>query len=254
MAKNKFYAVSKGRKPGIYFTWMGADGAETQVSGFPGARYKGFPTLQEAQAWLSSPDIDKTSSSDISSGLSASVQTDLTAHGLDNTAEVAINDGKVVIYTDGGCSGNPGPGGYGVVLLFGEYRKELSGGYRLTTNNRMELTACIVALQNLKKRCAVVLHSDSRYVVDGIMKGWAKRWKANHWMRNDKAKAENADLWEKLLLLCEQHGVEFVWVRGHASSRENERCDQLSVSMTQRQDLPPDTEYEKAYLSQKSLV
>ena len=138
--------------------------------------------------------------------------------------------GRVVIYTDGACSGNPGPGGYGVVLLFNSARKELSGGYRLTTNNRMELMACIAGLKALKTRCKVTLYSDSRYVVDAMVKGWARRWRAKGWMRNSKEKALNPDLWAELLSLSEQHEVNFVWVRGHAGAAENERCDQLSVA------------------------
>ena len=120
----------------------------------------------------------------------------------------------VVIYTDGACSGNPGPGGYGVVLLFNEHRKELSGGFRRTTNNRMELLGAIEGLRALKDRCSVKLHTDSQYVVNAIEKGWAAKWKANGWMRNKKDKAINPDLWEQLLTLCKQHKVEFIWVRG----------------------------------------
>ncbi|MGE5343484.1 MAG: ribonuclease HI [Candidatus Omnitrophota bacterium] len=138
------------------------------------------------------------------------------------------NKNKVIIYTDGGCLNNPGPGGYGAVLLHGEKRKELSGGFRKTTNNRMELTACIEALKALKYPCSVMLHSDSQYVVNGITKGWAERWKKKGWMRGQNAPAENCDLWDKLLELCKIHDVEFVWVRGHAGNIENERCDQLA--------------------------
>lgn len=150
---------------------------------------------------------------------------------------------QVIIYSDGACTGNPGPGGYGTVLLYGDQRKELSGGFRLTTNNRMEMMGAIAGLQTLKRRCAVVLYSDSKYVVDAIGQGWAKRWRANGWKRNKTEKAVNPDLWEQLLQLCEQHNVEFKWVRGHAGNLENERCDQLAVKAAQQKNLPPDPGY-----------
>lgn len=136
----------------------------------------------------------------------------------------------VTIYTDGACSGNPGPGGYGVVLLFGERKKELSQGYRLTTNNRMELRAVIAGLSALKERCRVTLYTDSRYIVDGINLGWARKWEANNWMRNKKDPALNADLWEQILDLSRHHAVEFRWTKGHAGNSWNERCDALAVA------------------------
>lgn len=151
----------------------------------------------------------------------------------------------VVIYTDGACSGNPGPGGYGVVMLHGEHRKELSGGFRRTTNNRMELLGAIEGLRALKDRCSVKLHTDSQYVVNAIEKGWAAKWKANGWMRNKKDKAINPDLWEQLLTLCKQHKVEVVWVRGHSGNIENERCDVLAVAAAQQRNLPADEIYER---------
>lgn len=152
---------------------------------------------------------------------------------------------KVVIYTDGGCINNPGPGGYGVVLLYGKKRKELSAGYLNTTNNRMELLACIEGLKALKYQCSVTLYSDSQYVVNGIEKSWAKRWKRKGWMRNQINPAENADLWAQLLDLCETHSVKFKWVRGHAGNKENERCDQLAKQAAiKKNKLLPDTPYE----------
>ncbi len=151
---------------------------------------------------------------------------------------------QVTIYTDGGALGNPGPGGYGAVLIHGEHRKEFSGGFRLTTNNRMELTACIVGLKALKYECSVTLYSDSKYVVDGISKGWAKRWKSNGWMRNRKEEALNADLWAELLDLSDMHNVEFLWVKGHAGIPENECCDRLATSSAAKKGLPPDKGYE----------
>ncbi len=152
---------------------------------------------------------------------------------------------RVVIYTDGACVGNPGPGGYGVILLYGKHRKEISGGFRLTTNNRMEIMAAIVGLSALKERCKVTVYSDSQYLVDAMMQGWAKRWKSNGWRRNKKEKALNADLWDKLLSLCEQHDVEFVWIRGHNGNPENERCDKLSTQAAEQKNLPPDIGYER---------
>ncbi|WP_286975888.1 ribonuclease HI [Acetomicrobium sp. UBA5826] len=153
---------------------------------------------------------------------------------------------EVTIYTDGACSGNPGPGGYGVVLLYNDHRKEISGGFRLTTNNRMEIYAAIAGLSALKCRCKVKLYTDSRYLADAMNKGWVKRWKANGWMRNKKERALNVDLWEQLLCLCEKHEVEFLWVRGHDGNVENERCDELSTTAARGENLPIDQGYENA--------
>jgi ribonuclease HI len=160
----------------------------------------------------------------------------------------------VTIYTDGACTGNPGPGGYGTVLLYGEHRRELSGGYRLTTNNRMEMMAVIVGLQALKHKCAVTVYSDSKYVVDAIMKGWAVRWRSKGWMRTKTEKAVNADLWQQLLRLCEQHQVEFRWVKGHSGNVENERCDRLAVAAAQQSNLPIDEGYEGVQVTQQESL
>ncbi len=135
----------------------------------------------------------------------------------------------VEIFTDGACSGNPGPGGYGAILRVGEHIKEISGGEPATTNNRMELMGVITALSALKYPCDVVLTTDSKYVVDSVTKGWAKSWRAKGWVKSDKKPALNSDLWEKLLDLLEVHNVKFVWVKGHAGHPENERCDALAV-------------------------
>jgi len=131
----------------------------------------------------------------------------------------------VDIYTDGACTGNPGPGGCAAVLLYGGRQKELSEGRAHTTNNRMELLACIMGLAALREPCRVNLYSDSRYVVDGVEKGWARRWKLNGWMRNKSEKALNADLWEQLLELIDKHTVRFIWVKGHDDNPMNELCD-----------------------------
>lgn len=140
----------------------------------------------------------------------------------------------VEIFTDGACSGNPGPGGWGVILRYGDAEKELSGGERETTNNRMELTAVIKGLEALKRRCKVKIYSDSSYVVNGIEKGWARSWKENGWRKKDKKPALNADLWDRLLSLLDLHEYEFEWVRGHAGHPENERCDRLAVEYYQQ--------------------
>ena len=156
----------------------------------------------------------------------------------------ALADKHVDIYTDGACLGNPGPGGYGAVLLYGGHRKELSGGFRLTTNNRMEIMAVIVGLEELQEPCSVSLYSDSQYVVNAISKGWAKRWKANGWKRNSKGeKALNPDLWDKMLDLCGKHEVTFKWVKGHSGNKENERCDSLAVDSAKMKELPADSGY-----------
>jgi ribonuclease HI len=153
---------------------------------------------------------------------------------------------SVTIYTDGGCVANPGPGGYGVVLLYGQYRKELSGGYRLTTNNRMELMAAIVALEALNKPCRVMLYSDSRYLVDSMRCGGPKEWQRNGWrLQPPKAKkAKNHDLWKRLLDSYKTHQVTFEWVRGHDNNRENERCDQLASEAIRQGNLGIDDVYE----------
>lgn len=151
---------------------------------------------------------------------------------------------NIRIYTDGGCLGNPGPGGYGVVLLFGEHRKELSGGYRRTTNNRMEILAVIKGLEALKERCNVEVYSDSKYVVDALSNGWAVKWCANGWRRTKNEHALNPDLWGKLLDLCSEHKVKFHWIRGHSGDTENERCDQLAAEAANQPHLPADEPYE----------
>lgn len=136
----------------------------------------------------------------------------------------------VTIYTDGACSGNPGPGGWGAILEYGGVEKELSGGEISTTNNRMELTAVIRALQALKQPCTVELYSDSKYVIDALEKGWAVGWQKRGWIKSDKKPALNADLWQILLDLCQVHILHTHWVKGHAANPKNERCDQLAVS------------------------
>ena len=163
-------------------------------------------------------------------------QTDVTAEWLAG--------GNPEIWTDGACAGNPGPGGYGIIFSCRGQKKAKSGGFRLTTNNRMEMMAAIIALETLKEKSNVVIYSDSKYVVDAVMKGWAKRWKSNNWKRNKKDKAINPDLWDRLLQLCEQRRVEFKWVKGHNLQPENEWCDQLAEAAARQPNLPVDAGYE----------
>lgn len=137
---------------------------------------------------------------------------------------------KVLLFTDGACSGNPGPGGWGAILRFGAYEKELCGGEAETTNNRMELTAAIEGLKALKEVCRVDLYSDSQYVCNGLSKGWAKGWRARGWKKSDNQPAQNPDLWDELLNLTEKHEVTVHWVKGHDGHPENERCDKMAVS------------------------
>ncbi len=137
---------------------------------------------------------------------------------------------KVDIYTDGACKNNPGPGGYGAILVYNGREKEISGADKHTTNNRMELLAAISGLRMLKEPCEVTLYSDSKYLIDSIEKGWVYTWQKNSWRKPDKSPALNPDLWQELLALLEQHKVSFVWVKGHAGHIYNERCDRLAVA------------------------
>ena len=147
---------------------------------------------------------------------------------------MSIPQKKVTIYTDGACSGNPGPGGWAAILRYGTTERELSGGAPETTNNRMELSAVINALSALKEPCDVTVYSDSKYVIDAIEKGWAKSWRARGWIKSDKKPALNSDLWQQLLTLTTQHQVRFIWVKGHNEHPENERCDKLAVAESKK--------------------
>ncbi|WMJ84599.1 ribonuclease HI [Oscillospiraceae bacterium LTW-04] len=147
---------------------------------------------------------------------------------------MSIPQKKVSIFTDGACSGNPGPGGWGAILRYGTVERELSGGERETTNNRMELTAVIQALSALKEPCDVTIYSDSKYVIDAVEKGWARGWRARGWVKADKKPALNVDLWQQLLELLERHNARFVWVKGHNEHPENERCDRLAVAESKK--------------------
>lgn len=228
MTKNKYYAIASGRKPGIYDNWPEA---QAQVNGYPGAKYKGFLTKREAEAWLKDP-VYQTGSRT------------RTKRGNFSKLLTSPRKGEVTIYTDGGSINNPGPGGYGIVIIYNDERREISGGYRFTTNNRMELMGCIVALRELDVRDKpVFLYSDSSYVVNAINKGWASSWRKNGWLKSDRKQAVNPDLWEKLLDLIDELDISFKWVKGHAGNPFNERCDELAVAAARQEGLPVDAGY-----------
>jgi ribonuclease HI len=237
----RYYVVVNGRRPGIYNKWLGEDGAADQVKNFPDAVYKGFHTREDAIEWLKENDEEALLS--LAAGSLETVDSGTSSGDLESPEDV-LKAGKVLIYTDGGAINNPGPGGYGVVLKYKDHIKELSGGFRRTTNNRMEIMACIKALCALKQKSSVVIYSDSKYVVESVSKGWVRRWQANGWMRNREHKAENSDLWQQLLDLCSRHEVEFRWIRGHVGKKDNERCDQLAMEAARRKDLSADVGYE----------
>ena len=152
---------------------------------------------------------------------------------------------QVSIYTDGSCLGNPGPGGYGAILDYKGHRRELSEGFRHTTNNRMELLAAIQGLDALNEPCDVTLYSDSQYLTKSMREGWPEKWRKKGWRRRRNGEAINPDLWETLLKLCETHSVEFRWIKGHAGHPENERCDQLAVAAAGGSKLAIDARYEQ---------
>ncbi|MDP2645746.1 MAG: ribonuclease HI [Desulfobacterales bacterium] len=233
--KKKYYAVSKGFKPGIYEKWYGPEGAEIQVRGFSNPIFKGFESAEQARRWLNCPTADARAYP------GAAPMNLPAAPGIDDTGGTA----DITVYTDGGALGNPGPGGYAAVVREGGKISEISGGYRMTTNNRMELMACIMALESIKTGGSVLLYSDSKYVVDAMEKGWAKKWRANNWMRNKSEPAKNSDLWERLLGLCRQRSIKFSWVKGHANNPGNDRCDDLVKKAAQRRPLPVDEVFEK---------
>ncbi len=227
--KKKFYAVASGRKPGIYTSWPEA---EAQVKGYAGAKFKGFPSRSEAEDWMDDPQWGGTR------------KTKQKKKNIPYEQPVTSSD-RIEIYTDGGAINNPGPGGYGVVILVEGEMRELSGGYRHTTNNRMELMACIKGIEALPTRREVVaLFSDSQYVVNGISKGWAKGWRKRGWLKSDGNPAVNPDLWEKLLDLIDGLDISFHWVKGHAGHPLNERCDQLAVENARGDELAEDSGYE----------
>lgn len=214
MAKKKWYGVAVGKKPGIYETWFGKGGAHEQIEGFKGARYKGFASYEEAEAFV---DGSFKVSPKKASGL---------------PPESVPDENTIIVYTDGGAINNPGPGGYGAVIIYGEDKiEELSGGKRHTTNNRMEMLAAIKALEFLNGESKkIILHTDSSYVVNAINKGWLSSWKKRGWKKADGKDVLNQDLWVRMSQTLEKINVEFVWVKGHAGLKYNERCDELANS------------------------
>ena len=228
MPKKEFvaYAVRARRKSGIFKTW---EECFRQVNGYPNAVYKAFYSLAEAEAFLKAGDHSEPAET------SRLVSDKLT--GLR----------KVFIYTDGATIGNPGPGGYGIVMIYGKHRKEFMGGFRLTTNNRMELMAALVGLGMLKSKCSVTIYTDSQYLADSISRGWAKRWRANGWKTKEGKQVSNVDMWQQLLEQCDKHIVTFEWIRGHAGNPENERCDYLAMQLASSRGLPADAGYENQF-------
>lgn len=222
----KYYAVVKGARPGLYTSWSGENGAQAQVFGFLGAKFKGFAELEDALDYLHEHGIQ------------------VEGH-KDHQPRVRYHDDGIHIFIDGGSIKNPGPGGYGVVLLYQGRRKELSQGFEKTTNNRMELWACIAALASLKKKMPITVYSDSRYIVDNIVQGHAHRWRLNNWLASSKKLVENVDLWRRLLTLVDEYQPQFIWVKGHSGSAENERCDQLAKAAAHGDHLAVDEGYDQ---------
>jgi ribonuclease HI len=239
--KKQYYVVVRGRQPGVYRQWFGDNGAAEQVEGFPEAIYRGFYTREEAMGWLRQigPETLLHLAPTLLDLLDAPAVTT-----PEESPKDLLQAGKVLIYTDGGAMDNPGPGGYGVVLRYEDHRRELSGGFRWTTNNRMELMACIEGLGALEIECPVVLFSDSAYVVNGMTKGWADRWRSNGWRTRKDQPVKNADLWRQLLDLTSEHDVEWRWVRGHAGNPDNERCDRLAMAASRSPERSVDAAYE----------
>lgn len=229
--RNKFYAIAVGVNPGIYDSWPKA---HAQVKGFPGAKYKGFTTREEAAQWLENPPRHSPTAPRVKPAKKICLAPD----------DTSPRDGEVTIYTDGGARFNPGPGGYGVVQIYNGETREFSGGFRHTTNNRMELMGCIVALRNLAHRDKpITVYSDSQYVVNGITKGWAKNWRKRGWVKSNREPAINPDLWAELLELIEGLNIIFRWVKGHDGHPQNERCDEMAVAWSGKSDLPVDPGY-----------
>ncbi|MRR14095.1 ribonuclease HI, partial [archaeon] len=243
----RYYVVVRGRNPGIYEAWFGPEGARVQIDSFPGAVYKGFSSYEDALAYAGRP-VRPGKSARKPQGTGSG-----SSPGNQDGDKETSPENTLLIYTDGGCISNPGPGGYGIVVIDGDLRKEISGGFKLTTNNRMELMAGIIGLKSVTgtNNKPVAVYSDSRYFVDGITKGWARRWRRNGWMRDNTHPAENIDLWAELLDLCEIHKPRFFWVKGHAGHSENERCDVLARQAALGDHLDRDLAYEKGETSKK---
>lgn len=230
MASRKFYAVAVGQTPGVYDNWPEA---QAQVKGYPAARFKGFASKKEAEEWLVDP-------------VYASAGSKPKSQKHVESLDISVNSDEVTIFSDGGSINNPGPGGYGIVIISDGQEEEFSGGFRRTTNNRMELMGVIVALKNLPQGDKpITVYTDSSYVVNGIIKGWAKSWRKRGWIKSDRTPAINPDLWAELLDLLEGLNITFRWVKGHAGNVHNEKCDKLAVAAARKTGLPVDREYER---------
>jgi ribonuclease HI len=226
--KKKYYAVAVGRRCGIFIDWPTT---EAQVKGFAGARYKSFSSESDAKAWLLHPVYQKK--------LPGS---EVRFPGQTRSQQ---RPGAIIVFTDGGCIDNPGPGGYGIIIEENGERQEMSGGFKLTTNNRMEMMAALVALEKLRERTTPIdLYSDSSYLVNGITKGWARKWRNNGWCKADGGAVLNVDLWQRLLALTDDLDVQFHWLKGHAGNESNERCDKLAVAAARQLELPLDKGYQ----------
>ena len=241
--KRKFYVVRNGHKPGIYRTW---EECRKQVEGYSNAVYKSFFILRDAEEFLHGCGPAKA----LPSGILETETAATIPQFLPGPAGHGATLKQVFIYADGACMGNPGPGGYGVVILHGGERRELSAGFRLTTNNRMEILGCIAGLRALKECCDVTIYSDSKYVVNTMTKSWALRWRKQGWRRKDEngefTDVRSPDLWAQMLDLCDKHRVRFSWVRGHSGNDGNERCDQLARTAAAAGMLGIDVIYENA--------
>ncbi len=236
------YIVIKGHQPGVYTQWDGSDGANAQVEGFAGAVYRGFYNREEAANWLKSqpshlltPPLQRW----------LKEQSNQNADTLKDRVQDILQKGGIVIFIDGSSLGNPGRGGYGALIIDNQGQREISGGFRRTTNNRMELYACIAALESLRHPSAVLVITDSAYLYRATSEGWLNRWARSGWKGRDGKLVENIDLWQRLFRLCQTLPIEFYWIKGHNSTIENERCDRLATSAAQQPHLPEDTGYQR---------
>lgn len=235
----KFYAVAVGREPGVYSDWPRA---KQQVDGFPGAIYKSFSDRAKAEDWLKSPPPSWN-------GRRQAADSVRSARRQYPVEGAAPTEG-LIIYTDGSCLGNPGPGGYGVIIRENGRERQLSGGFRRTTNNRMEMMAAIAGLKAAgpditgTDKQPIHLYSDSSYLVNAIEKGWAKNWAGRGWRKADGQPAQNSDLWQEMLALLAVRKVVVHWLPGHAGHHDNERCDQLALLAAKSANLPEDTGYQ----------
>jgi len=248
-AKKQVYIVVHGRKPGLYNTWFGDDGASKQIENFTDAIYKGFYTKEDALQWLR--EFSEETLLKYAPNLLDLVDFSKPVETIDYDTEL-LEQGRVVIHTDGCALGNPGAGGFAAILRYKDRKKEISGGFQETTNNRMELMACIEGLKTLKQKTSVVVFSDSKYLVDSVNNKWLYGWRNKNWIKSKNKKVLNVDLWKNLLELLEQHEVEFRWVRGHNIDKSNQRCDFLANEAAQQKKLPLDTGFSQEEL-QSSL-